>query len=256
MKKILLVIAIALLIFACDRFEHEVYENENIEEMMTTFTQALQTSEVDSLDTILDFYHPNYLNDAFAKTNMQDKFINFLNNYDSLSIEIDSYFQDLSINWTLYGAEISDSKGIEKIESFSDFLIKEGSQYFFYGNQVSAAPEYDGTKPMIIAQFSSATTCGNCPPAASKLDELKRIYGDQFIYLEYLYDGPDFANVFLPFVQYYSMNSQPSTMFQGQFVAAGGSSEIISSYMSKYEQSAQAEKLIHLNLSDINYSAE
>lgn len=255
MKKfIILALVLLIALVACDRYEHKIFEDNSIETMMSSFSDSLNIASPDSLSTIMNFYHEDYLNDAYSKSDMSLKFIEYLFDYENLSASIDGYFQDLSIHWTLYGTPSNDGKEIVEIETFSDFLVYENSNYYFIGNQVSP-PAYDETKAMVVAQFSSATTCGNCPRAANKLAEMTRTYGDQFIYLEYLYDGPDVAHNFVPFVSYYGMNSQPSTMFQGQYVASGGSSEVIESYEAKYELSAQTEKIIDINVSSINYTA-
>jgi len=238
-----------LILFACDRFEHEIYENAQIEATFNEFSGTIQSVNADSIQIVMEFYNDNYLNDAFHKADIQAQLLGYINEYGSLSVVLNSYYKDLSIHWTLYGIPANE-KNIEEITSFSDILTKTDSGYEFYGNQIEP-PEYDPSKPMVVAQFSTSTTCGNCPAGAEKLAELQREYGGQFIYLEYALDGPDPTNNFFPFAQYYNIPSQPTAIFQGVSIAAGGDAETINSYTTRYEQAAEVEKSITINLENI-----
>ena len=238
-----------LILFACDRFKHVIYENAQIEANFNEFSEAMQTMNPDSIQIVMDFYNNEYLNNAFNKDDIQTQILGYFSNYDSLSIVLESYYQDISIHWSLYGLPANEKSLIE-IANFSDFLIETDFGFQFYGNQIQP-PEYDSSKPMVIAQFSTATSCGNCPAAAEKLAELKRNYGGQFVFIEYVTDGPDPANIFIPFAQYYSIPFQPSVVFQGGSIAIGSDAETLDSYTARYEQAEEAEKVISIDLQNI-----
>lgn len=248
---VLLLLTLLLAFVACDRFEHEVYENEEIESFFSTFNDSLQTASLETIDNLMSFFSEDYLNNAMNKDGIQATLLSIIDgSYEGLTVQLKSYYENLSVNWAITGNESNvDGTFPEELLYFNDFLKNTDDGYKFYGNQVSP-PAYDETKPMVVAQMFSATTCGNCPTAALKLDELKRQYGGQFVYLEYLFDGPNMAQVALPFLQYYGLNAQPSTVFQGQHLAAGGAPDVISSYPNLYEES-EGEKIIDIELSDI-----
>lgn len=246
MKKFLILFCFILILFACDRFEHEIYENAEIEATFNEFSEIVQSMNADSIQIVMKFYNDDYLNDAFYKADIQAQFLGYINEYENLSVVLNSYYKDLSIQWSLYGIPANE-KNIEEIAAFSDILIKTNSGYEFYGNQ-NKPPDYDPSKPMVVAQFSTSTNCGNCPEGAENLAELKRSYGGQFIYLEYVFDGPEPTNIFIPFAQYYGIYSNPTVVFQGQFIIEGSDAE---SYFTRYEQAAEAEKLISINLENI-----
>ncbi len=247
MKKFLILFSMILILFACDRFEHEVFTSAKIETVFADFSEILVNT--DSIDSVMVFYHDDYMNNAFDKEEIRAQFLGYFNDFDSLIVELNSYYHDLSIEWTLSGI-LAGENNITEIATFSDILLKTDSGYQFYGNQIEP-PEYDPSKPMVVAQFSTATTCGNCPAATEILAELDRTFGGQFIYLEYVLDGPDPTSNFYPFVQYYEIYSQPTVVFQGTSIAEGSDEETLNSYFTRYEQAAEIEKVISISLQDI-----
>jgi len=245
MNKFLILISLILILFACDRFEHEIYQNAEIEAMFGEFTNAIETANIDE---IMTFYNENYLNDAFSKSDFEVIFINYISEYDSLTASLDNYYSDFSINWTL-SCVPTDSTNSEKIISFHDII--DSDHYKFIGNQINP-PAYDPLKPMILVQSSTAQSCGNCPATANKLAEMKREYGGQLVYLDYVSDGPNPTEIFYPFAMYYEIYTQPTVVFQGEDIVTGSLADELNSYSTYCEEIVNSEKIIQLNLSDIS----
>ena len=216
--------------------------------MFAEFTNAIETTNIDS---IMAFYSENYWNDEMGKDDIEINFINFIDDYDTLTVTLDEYYQDLSINWTLYGIP-TDSTNFEEIVTFYDYLNPD--DYKFIGNQFDAPPAYDPDKPMLLAQYATYTDCGGCPAAANKLAELKREYGGQLIYLDYVSDGPNpneygFDENWYDLVTYYpNISAPPAVVFQGENIVSGSLADDLNLYSTYCEQIANSEKIIHINL--------
>ena len=251
MRKVIVLLLLLFALLSCDRFEYEIYQNAEIETMFAEFTNAIAGKDTLS---IISFFDENYKHYGDTLATVNSNFVDYVNRYNTLTTNLDEYYQDYSINWTLSGI-LPDSTEFQKIKSFSDYLISaEDYNFKFYGNQFDAPPAYDPDKPMLLAQYSTYTDCGGCPTAANKLAELKREYGGQFIYLDYVSDGPnpneyDIDENWYDLVTYYpNISAPPAVVFQGENIVSGSLADDLNLYSTYCEQIANSEKIIHINL--------
>ena len=237
MKRILLVILpLLLLLSACDRYEHETFSDAAIEADMQSFFTVLETAVEDNLDNVLAWYSDDYMQDEVDKPgvelNYQVYFLEY--GYDLvLSGEIVEYWKTGRVVWELYGNLPDTGRGEFLIAEIEDFLITKNGSYVFYGNQVKQH-EIEYSKPVVLAQFFTATTCGNCPEAATKLEEMHNEYGEQLVVLEYVADS-DPGGAYYPEAMYYG-GAQPSAIFQGEYLVVGAGEASLGEYDARYQQ--------------------
>jgi thiol-disulfide isomerase/thioredoxin len=223
-----------LLISACDRFEHDTYSNAQLEASFKRFAESLNTAGMDDISGILEWYSPDYLHNTQTIEDMESRYLEFYLEFGeelSLSAAILEYWKTNRITWQLLGI-MADSVFV--IAEYEDYLIKSGEDYLFYGNQV-APPELDENLPVVLVQYFTATSCGNCPIVAEKLEDMHNEFGDQLVVLEYLYDH-DPGQSFMPEVTYYEAYSQPSSIIQGQYIIIGSGESSLTAYESRYHQ--------------------
>jgi len=240
-RAIMLIIAISLFISACDRFDHDVYSDANLEASFMEFDNSLSTASADDLSGIMNWYSEYYLNDKETKSDIEHEYMSYFGEYgDSLTLqaEIIEYWKTNRIEYELRGSLGKDSFLIAEKE---DYLIKNDGNYIFYGNQV-APPPLNPEKPVVMVQYFTSTTCGNCPLVATLLEEMHNELGEQIVALEYIYDE-DPANIFMPEAIYYNAGSQPTSIVQGDYTIIGSGEASLAAYQSRYEQ-ALAEPLI------------
>ena len=240
-RAIMLIIVISLFISACDRFEHDVYSDANLEESFMEFDSSLSTASAEDLSGIMNWYGDDYMNDLSTKFDIQLEYLSYFEEYgDSLTLhaEIIEYWKTNRIEYELKGSLGRESFLITEKE---DYLIMSEGSYIFYGNQV-APPPLDPELPVVMVQYFTSTTCGNCPLVASLLEEMHNELGEQIVALEYIYDE-DPAGLFIPEALYYNAGSQPTSIVQGEYTIIGAGEASLAAYQSRYEQ-ALAEPLI------------
>jgi len=240
-RAIMLVILFSLLITACDRFEHDVYSNADLEASFIDFASSLSSTTADDLTGVMNWYSDNYKNDLKTKFDIQLEYQSYFEEYgDSLALQanIIGYWKTHRIKYELRGSYARESFLITEKE---DYLIKDGEDYIFYGNQV-APPPLNPEFPIVMVQYFTSTTCVNCPFVASLLDEMHDELGEQIVILEYISDE-DPGDMYFPEVNYYETYVQPTSMVQGEYTIIGAGGASLAAYQSRYEQ-ALAEPLI------------
>jgi len=139
-RAIMLIIVISLFISACDRFEHDVYSDANLEESFMEFDSSLSTASAEDLSGIMNWYGDDYMNDLSTKFDIQLEYLSYFEEYgDSLTLhaEIIEYWKTNRIEYELKGSLGRESFLITEKE---DYLIMSEGSYIFYGNQVAPPP--------------------------------------------------------------------------------------------------------------------
>ncbi|MCF7919009.1 MAG: hypothetical protein K9N06_03725 [Candidatus Cloacimonetes bacterium] len=252
MKKVFLLIIPLLLLSSCDRFEHEPFKSAVLEGDMLSFFSALQSASADSLDGVMEWYSSGYLQDKQNKADIEHQYANYYLEYGNdlqLLGNLEDYWKSGRVLWELQGTLPDRSTFL--IAQQEDYLHKEGDHYFFIGNQVSP-PELDPSKPVILVQYFTATTCGNCPAASTKLSEMHDEYGEQMVILEYVADS-DPGSVYFPESIYYG-GAQPSAIFQGQYRVVGAGAANLQEYEARYQLAVSEELQFRFTSLDINVS--
>ncbi len=222
MKKLFLIIPIILMIFiSCDILEHDTYSNNEIEKFFSVFSDTLSTINADNADSLKYFYAENYSNNLQNRDDMIEFFSSFflINTPVNLEAELVDYNRFGEIKWNL--KEFRSDSLYQTI--LMEDVITLDSPVKFIGNQINP-PELDPTKPVVFAEMFTAEGCGNCPPVADHLHNLKNILGGQFIYVEYCQSN-DHTPFYMDYVTYYNYWEQPTTMIAGTNAVVGGSEE-------------------------------
>jgi thiol-disulfide isomerase/thioredoxin len=236
MKRILMLLILTVLfVSACDRFEHDVYSDANLEASFGQFNLSLSAASVDSLDAVMSWYSEYYLNDKETKSDIEHEYISYFGEYGSdlmLSTKNMEYWKTHRIVFEIW-ANLPDTSFVlvERV----DFLTETDGSFIFYGNQISPPP-LNPEFPVVMMQYFTSTTCGNCPSVARKLEEMLNTYGGQLVVLEYIYDA-DPGNAYTPEALYYNAGSQPTSIVQGEYSITGASEASLAAYESRFEQS-------------------
>jgi len=235
MKKVLMLLVLTVLfVSGCDRFEHDVYSDANIEASFGQFDLSLSAANVDSLAGIMNWYSEGYSNDAETKSDVEHEYMSYFGEYgDSLILKAKNmeYWKTNRIAFEIWAMLPDTSFVITKKE---DFLIEANGNYLFNGNQITPPP-LNPEFPVVIMQYFTSTTCGNCPLVAEKLENMLNTYGGQLVVLEYIYDE-DPGAVYFPEVTYYETYDQPTSMVQGEYTIIGAGASSLSAYESRYAQ--------------------
>lgn len=238
MKRLLILLVALLVLVSCDRFEHEPFEDAALEADMQAFFTGLSNATEDDLSPILGWYSEEYLNDKETKADIEHEYAVIFYQYgDDLVLggELQGYWSSDRIEWTLTGTQ---DDSTFTIEEKIDYIRNESGTYKLYGNQVSP-PELDETKPVVLVQYFTATTCGNCPDAARKLEEMEAEHGEQIVVIEYVANS-DPAGLYWGESDYYGA-AQPSTVFQGEYRIDGAGETNLAEYDIRYSQAVESE---------------
>ena len=198
MKKILILFFLILVIFACDRFEHNLEpssDNENfIIDFFNTFADSIETIlPAENVANIVEFFHNDYSNDGLVKTDVEDFYKSFYYVNTPLFFEatlIDT--MDNNIEWRLLVTVLSGDTFMDTL--ISDVLIETEDSYQFYGNQADMRN--------VIIELFTGQWCSNCPNAEEALHNLRMQYGSRLSYVEY-HVGDQLAGDFTDIFGYY-----------------------------------------------------
>jgi len=235
MKKVLFSLLLGvLLISACDRYDHEPYENAELEASFIEFSESLANANADSLSGVMEWYDPDYRNNNQNKLFIEYEYRQMFSDYgDSLSMngELKGYWKTYRIVWVLTGSyQDSILFAIER----EDFIVEEEGIYRFYGNQI-VTQELNENLPVVLVQFFTGTQCGNCPAAAEKLEDMHNNYGEQLVVIEYVNDSDPGGN-YLHEAGYYAAYEQPTALFQGNYKIVGAGEDKLNEYEKRYAQ--------------------
>ena len=193
MKRFLIIISLILILFACDRFEHNLEPTSNDEnyiiDFFNTFADSVSTFP-DNISTIMSFYHDDYNNNGITKSDVEEFYTSFT--YVNTPIFLEATLIDTvnnNIEWRLLASEPT---GVTFIDTLiTDVLIETEDSYQFYGNQADMRN--------VIVELFTGQWCSNCPSAEEALHNLRARYGSRFAYVEYHVGDQlagDFADIF------------------------------------------------------------
>ena len=196
MKKFLIIISLILILFACDRFEHNLEPTSNNEnyiiDFFTTFTNSVETIlPAEDVSSIMEYFHDDYSNNGLMKADVENFYESFyaansLLNFETTLIDTNG----LEIEWRLLVTD-PDSETTFMDTLITDVLIETEDSFQFYGNQADMRN--------VIVELFTGQWCSNCPSAEDALHNLRALYGSRFSYVEYhvgdLLAG-DFADIF------------------------------------------------------------
>ncbi|MDP8211443.1 MAG: hypothetical protein P9M05_11555 [Candidatus Stygibacter australis] len=240
-RAIMLIIVISLFISACDRFDHDVYSNANLEESFMEFDSSLSTANAEDVSGIMNWYSDDYLNDAETKIDIEHEYLSYYFEYGDdlmLNAMILEYWKTNRIVFEIWGT-LADSTFV--IAEKEDHFIISSGDYKFYGNQVSPPP-LNPELPVVMVQYFTATNCGNCPLVGTKLEEMHNELGEQIVVLEYVNDE-DPGDTYMPEALYYGAGTAPTSILQGDYTIISASEASLAAYQSRYDQ-ALSEPLI------------
>lgn len=235
---IIALIAVAMFIVACDVLEHDPYDNTGIEQLFTNINTALDQISKDDVSAIMAYYSDDYNNNQLSKTEIADDYNGVFYDlsedasFDAKLLEYNSY---LDVEWQLTINWMDDTTPRDTVYIFEDVVREENGNWVLYGNQVNP-PALDPTKPVVFVEFGTSQSCGNCPPASSRLSEMRQTYGEQLIFIEYCYNQPATPEHFyVDYANYYQAFAQPAAMFQGKYLVQGGSPDQLQEYQQRHD---------------------
>ncbi|MCK4956552.1 MAG: hypothetical protein KAS49_02880 [Candidatus Cloacimonetes bacterium] len=254
MKKLWLLLPIILIsLIACDILNHDVYSSNGVETFFADFNAAFAEISLNEVDSVMAFYHEDYLNKADNKIEDKDTMRNFFSEFfkpnDPIYLEavLVDYNRFHEIKWNL---TVNDTLVFE----MEDVVIASGDSYLFYGNQINP-PVLDPNKPVVFAECFTSENCGNCPPAANLLHDIKNEYGGQFIYVEYCFSN-EHTPFFWDFAEYYKSYTQPTTVIQGTDIVVGSSPDDLEEIEANHNSHSEDELQARINNLDFTISGD
>jgi thiol-disulfide isomerase/thioredoxin len=216
MKKFLILFCLVLILFACDRFEHNFEPSSSSEnfiiDFFNTFADSIFTFP-ENIPGIMSFYHDDYNNNGVTKADVENFYVAFTFVNTPISLEatlIDT--TDNEIEWRLLATELSGATFMDT--TFTDILLPTADSFQFYGNQQELQK--------VLVELATSLTCVNCPYVEAALHNLKQQYGSRLSYVEYHINDPlDIGN--LDIFAYYGMSALPTSVTQGTEIIVGGS---------------------------------
>ncbi len=196
MKKILILFFLTIVLFSCDRFEHNLEPSSNNEnfiiDFFNTFADSISTFP-ENIPGIMSFYNDDYNNNGVTKADIDDFYTEFIIINTPIFLEatlIDT--TDNNIEWRLLATLLSGETFMDTL--ISDVLIETEESYQFYGNQANMRN--------VLVELFTGQWCSNCPSAEEALHNLRMQYGSRFSYVEY-HIGDQLAGDFTDIFSYY-----------------------------------------------------
>ncbi|MBW6515178.1 MAG: hypothetical protein K0B81_01005 [Candidatus Cloacimonetes bacterium] len=236
----IVILMIALLIIACDRFDNSFQpaeEDISYTEHLNLFSSTLfESLSENNISAVMNFYSEDYLNDGLTKSDVEIYFTQLAEIVtEDLSITIEDHDQ----------AALSFRYRIEDSSASIDTLIVEytldkNAGYLLIGNQQT--PE-EPEEMRVLVELFTATWCPNCPYVEAALHDLKQLYGNRFYYIEYhIMDALDIGN--MDILNYYQLSTAlPKSIIQGSMEIPTGSPNsydeynfAISSFLNQYAE--------------------
>ena len=218
MKKFLILFCFTLILFACDRFEHNFEPTDydlGLEQFPIVFKNVLDNLTQYNQNEIEYFFSDDYKNGDWNKNDIVNYITQYFNYGDNVILHADSILispSNLMIKWT-FSAE-NTNREILSDTTFIDYLIKRNNEYQFYGDQHNSQK--------VLVESATALNCVNCPYVEAALYHLKEKYSSKLSYVEYhINDELDIGN--LDIFAYYGMYVLPTSVTQGTQTIIGGS---------------------------------
>jgi len=241
MKKLLILICFTLILFACDRFEHNfelsIDDENSITDFFNSFADSISTFP-ENIAGIMSFYHEDYNNNGITKADMEDFYFYFttVNTPVSLAATLIDTTDNYNIEWQLLATVISSGETFMDT-ILTDVVLPDDDSYTFYGNQINMRN--------VVVELFTGTWCTYCPFAEEALHNLKEQYGSRLSYVEY-HIGDPLDNGFTSLLSYYpNTGTLPISVINGnaQIITGAGEdiqNEIEAALAPLWEQPLQA----------------
>ncbi len=246
---IILVIISLLAILACDRFDKPTANDEEtpdyqtiVNEFFNNFQVVADTISADNVEYFMEFFHPEYLYNGLTKADIQDMINSiFMVNEPRFIQVIMIDHNQLNVEWKIRVTTLNDVFVEEHI--FADVMLKDGDNYYLYGNQVEPVEE---DKLMVFAEIMTATWCGTCPQVEEAMHEYQTSNPQQFFYLEYhVMDSIAGEHDF--FDNFYGFTNPPVAVIQGVDSFIGDQSSTYPAILDNYKDMDAQLKLSNLS---------
>ncbi len=249
---------LALSATGCDRFNHAFEPPETADLQAALFTpldEALQNQPEAGLDAVMNYFADDYLHFGLNKADRRAWLENIFQTHPAAvaaATLLDS--EQLSdstavVNWRFL---VTDAKAVIVDSTFTgDRLAKRGGHWLLRGNQMSCQPPV--LKQRVIIEYFTFLGCPNCPQVEAELHDLQLASQGQISYLEHHITGP-LTVPGDPTYDYYGPFSVPTSIFGGEVMLTGSSTDIISSYADAAQTLAGLDSRI--NYSGLNYSVD
>jgi len=225
--KLWAIISILAITVSCNRFDNkfEPYqENNHYQDRLNDFTLQLEFSfQKQDVNSIMEYYSDEYLNDGKDKEAVADYFEKIVLNYpDSFFVSIESTdYSNLSFTYSILAFGTDNKQDITTVldTTIVEYTSSQENNYLFIGNQQDAI---ESPERRVLVELFTALWCPNCPYVEAALHSLKQQYRDNFYYIEYhRMDKYDFGNEDI--ASYYNVSSLPVGIIQGSTRITGGS---------------------------------
>ncbi|MBP7205135.1 MAG: hypothetical protein KBA54_01310 [Candidatus Cloacimonetes bacterium] len=260
MKRLVIPVLVVLALFAasCDRFAHNFLPPDVIDfqaELFTPLHEALQSQPEAGIDSVMVFYAEDYLHFGLNKADRRTWLEGIFQAQPTAVagatfLDSDQLSDSTAVaNWRL---TITDSKGVIVDSTFTgERLAKRDGRWLLRGNQMSCEPPV--VKQRVIIEYFTFLGCPNCPPVEAELHDLQLAYPNQLSYLEHHITGP-LTVTGDPTYDYYGPFSVPTSIFGGEVMLTGSSSDIISTYAAQVQTLANIDSRI--NYSGLSYTVD
>ncbi len=185
---------------------------------------ALNALKTHQLSQLMNYYDNLYLNNGMDKSELEE----FLDKNWSNQVNINVVLENSDS--LKYQITISDPN-LRFETTWLDYGMKIEDQYLWYGNQTNIV---EIPKQIILAELITGTTCVNCPNAEHKLHDLFVANPTKLVYIEYHFQDSLALNM-TDWNRYYSVNSTPTTIFQGKVKLAGGETTTLDQYQGVFD---------------------
>jgi hypothetical protein len=244
-----LFIAIALLTFSCDRFEHNFTPPQTVDleqELFTPLQQALDGVPTAGLDPVMAFYAEDYLHFGLLKSDRRTWLEGIYNaepnaQADVTLLDADQLSDSTAvINWQLIISTPAGRTVLADSTFIGEELVERGEHWLFRGNQMSC--EVPDLKQHVIIEYFTFLGCPNCPAVEAELHDLQLAYPGQLSYLEYHTSGPLVVPGDATYT-YYGPFTVPTSVFQGESVVTGSGQNELDAYSLLVQSFAQRDSV-------------
>ncbi len=254
-------LALLLLIGACDRYDHDFTKlltgdvDIDLETFMSIVDQSFAGLNEESFAQVQYLYAEDYIHNGVSKGERLAWIESFLDEPGvSFTVsESETHYVDEShgiVNWRLTISTM-DTKAILADSLFVGEKARfEEGIWLLEGNKVCI----QDPKQLVIAEYFTFDSCPNCPPAEAKLQELQDLHPN-FIYLEHhITNALQVQGNDTP--AYYSAYSAPTAVFQGSAKVVGSADADLQNYESIVGDLVNEDISIGYTLENVTYDEE
>ena len=136
MKKILILILISIVLFACDRFDHKFSIEEDtlsVNPWFMQFKQTLENLTESTLPNVMDFYDVAYSNNGLNKSDIEVLYNSFIEDQLNISATLLDTTDIPNITWHLQAE--NNAREVVYDEEINDVLVIKDEAYVWFGDQ-------------------------------------------------------------------------------------------------------------------------